>query len=99
MNTGLVQLVLFRQLITPEPYSPPTMNAAFFTDGMTSTHSARVHRSSGMPLSGDSRSSVKIAPPSRSRFTSSFDNSAYAEAAVRQIMLNVRTHFITQLSH
>ena len=31
---------LCRQLTTPLPYSPPTMNAAFFTDGITMTQAA-----------------------------------------------------------
>ena len=41
MNTGALHCSPARQLITPLPYSPPMMNAAFFRSGMTSTQRAR----------------------------------------------------------
>src|SRR5437868_10085889 len=49
MKTGALQLLPLRQLITPRPYSPPKMKAAFFIPGMTTTHWARFQYSSGMP--------------------------------------------------
>jgi hypothetical protein len=53
MNTGALQAALsWRQLMSPLPYSPPMMNAAFFSDGMTMTHFAFSHISCGMALSG-----------------------------------------------
>src|SRR6516225_116284 len=70
-----------RQLMTPAPYTPPTRNAAFLIDGITMMHSDLLHRSSGIPLSGELRSSFRIAPASLSRFTSSFDKAANAEVA------------------
>src|SRR5262245_12837255 len=99
MNTGLLQPADARQLITPDPYSPPTTSAAFFTDGMTATHWARFHSSSGTPLSGVSRSSVTTVAPSWSRFTSSFDNAAYETVAMKHATaVNVSLDFMSQLS-
>ena len=66
-NAGAVQPLPARQLMTPLPYSPPMMNAAFFTDGITATQSALPHRSSGMPLSGAFRSSLSTSVAFRSR--------------------------------
>ena len=34
MNTGAVQRASLRQLITPEPYSPPNTKATFFIEGI-----------------------------------------------------------------
>src|SRR3954447_15467869 len=82
MNTGALQSFAVRQLITPEPYSPPTTNAAFFIDGMTATHCALLHSSSGMALSGELRSSLRIVPASLRRLTSSFDGAANVELAI-----------------
>src|SRR5499427_3948216 len=82
MKTGALQSVPVRQLITPEPYSPPTTNAAFFIDGITATHSALPQSSSGIPLSGVLRSSVRMAPASARRLTSSLDRAANAELAI-----------------
>src|SRR5436309_6515578 len=48
MNTGAPHDSPLRQLITPFPYSPPTMNAAFLTSGITAAQRVRVHRSSGI---------------------------------------------------
>src|SRR5262249_47147101 len=99
MNTGLLQPADDRPLITPEPYSPPMPSAAFFTDGMTATHWARFHSSSGMPFSGASRSSVTTVAPSWSRFTSSFDNAADETVAIEHATaVNVSMDFMCQLS-
>src|ERR1051325_2997064 len=76
MNTGELHEFFVRQLITPDPYSPPTMNAAFLRSAMTTTHSARDHSSSGIPLSVDARNSERIAPESWRRLTSSFEGAA-----------------------
>src|SRR5215469_15849103 len=46
-----------RQVIAPLPYSAPTINPAFFTDGKTTTQSAFWSRSFGIPLSGDASGS------------------------------------------
>src|SRR5256885_6282135 len=81
MNTGALHWLPPRQLITPDPYSPPTMNAAFFIDGMTITHEAFSHSSSGMPLSGAARSSCNIRPESLNRFVSSAEIVANADVA------------------
>ena len=40
MNTGALHCSPARQLITPLPYSPPKMNAAFFSPGITTTQRA-----------------------------------------------------------
>src|SRR5215471_14738757 len=85
MNTGALQLVPVRQLMTPLPYSPPTTNAPFLIDGITMTHCALFQRSSGMPLSAEPRSSSRMAPASESRFASSFVS---AEKAARRNRLN-----------
>ena len=76
MKTGPDHPSAVRHDMTPEPYSPPTMNAAFFIEGITTTHCALVHRFSGMPLSGAARSSVRIAPACDSRFVSSLETAA-----------------------
>src|SRR5262249_27187258 len=78
MNTGAPHVFPCRQLITPSPNSPPMINAAFFTEGMTTTHRAFSQIRSGMPLSGTPRSSDKTAVASFSRLTSSFVNVAHA---------------------
>src|ERR1700730_940379 len=52
MKIGALHTPLRRQLINPFPYSPPTMNAAFLSEGMTMTHDALSHSSCGMSLSG-----------------------------------------------
>src|SRR5947207_4130267 len=93
MNTGAVQAFALWQLITPDPYSPPTTKAAFFIDGITMTHSARDHNSSGMPLSDAARSSVRMALASFSRFTSSFESAAEALAATSRTPQHRRTLF------
>src|SRR5437016_10632431 len=67
MNIGALQLLPLRQLMTPLPYSPPMMNAAFFTDGIAATHSARFQSSSEMPLSGALRISSSTLVAFRSR--------------------------------
>src|SRR5438128_1339775 len=41
MKTGALHRSPERQLITPLPYSPPKMNAAFLRSGTTPTHRAR----------------------------------------------------------
>src|SRR5436190_3125291 len=47
MKTGALHWSPARQLMTPLPYSPPMMNAAFFSSGMTTTQRARVQYSGG----------------------------------------------------
>src|SRR3954452_9515989 len=94
MNTGALQSFAVRQLITPEPYSPPTTNAAFFIDGMTATHCALLHSSSGMALSGELRSSLTIVPASLRRLTSSFDGVANVELAIIERTQVSTTRFI-----
>src|SRR5215471_12356751 len=78
MKTGAPHAFPCRQLITPSPNSPPMMNAAFLTDGMTTTHLAFSQIRSGMPLSGTPRNSDKTAVASLSRLASSFVNVAHA---------------------
>src|SRR5262245_52745593 len=97
MKTGAVQALPLRQLITPDPYSPPNTNAAFFIDGITITHSALRQKSSGIPLSGVPLSSVRIAPDSSSRFTSSFESAANAVDATSKAP-QVATTFFTMSS-
>src|SRR3954465_6375053 len=97
MNTGAVPCAPFRQLITPDPYSPPTTNAPFFNPGITTTHSALSHNSSGIPLSGALRSSFTIAPASVRRLTSSLDNAANADVASRDIAHTITTLFMSHL--
>src|SRR6266516_4855382 len=48
MNTGGLQRSPERQLITPLPYSPPKMKAAFFRSGTTATQRAFDQYSCGM---------------------------------------------------
>src|SRR6266545_3802094 len=48
MNTGAPHASSVRQLITPLPYSPPMMNAAFLSSGITAAQRARAQYSSGM---------------------------------------------------
>src|SRR3954451_25166858 len=94
MNTGALQSFAVRQLITPEPYSPPTTNAAFFIDGMTATHCALLHSSSGMALSGEFGSSLRIVPASLRRLTSSFDGAANVELAIMERTQVTTTRFM-----
>src|SRR5262245_30762404 len=82
MNTGAPHLPPCRQLMTPEPNSPPMMNAAFLSDGITTTHLALFQIRSGIPPSGAFRISETAAPASASRFTSSFDSVAKAVEAI-----------------
>src|SRR6266487_845941 len=48
MNTGGLQRSPERQLITPLPYSPPKLKAAFFRSGTTATQRAFDQYSCGM---------------------------------------------------
>src|SRR5437867_865165 len=80
MNTGELQPLAVRQLITPLPYSPPTMNAAFFMSGMTMTQEAFCQRSSGTPFSAP-RSAVTTDAASLSRFCSAVESAANAVVA------------------
>src|SRR5215831_6399673 len=82
MKTGELQSFPFLQLITPDPYSPPIRNAAFFSDGMTTTHSALLQRSCGMPLSGVVLNSLRTLADSLKRLTSSLDSFAVAVRVV-----------------
>src|SRR6266852_4655212 len=93
MNAGALQ-PLVRQLITPAPYSPPTMKAAFFSEGITRTHRALFQRSSGMPLSGEFRSSVRTVADSFNRLTSSFERAANANTAVHRTTQQIATFFM-----
>src|SRR4051812_44218307 len=97
MNTGALQSVPVRQLITPEPYSPPTMNAAFFIDGITITHCALANKFSGMPFSGVPRNSVRIVDASLSLLTSSFEGSANAVVAISNAAHAIPVFFIENL--
>src|SRR5262245_40422361 len=81
MNTGAPHLPACLQLITPEPNSPPTMKAAFLSDGITTTHFALFQMRSGIPPSGAFRISERTAADSLSRLTSSFDSVAKAVEA------------------
>src|SRR6266550_2905665 len=89
MKAGALQSLPLRQLITPRPNSPPKMNAAFFIPGMTTTHSAFAHISSGMPLSV-LRRSVTTDAAWLSRVRSALEIEAMAAAAVT----SDRTHAI-----
>src|SRR5215471_16062948 len=71
--------------MTPSPYSPPTMKAAFFSDGITTTHRAFSQIRSGIPLSGTPRSSESTAVASLSRLASSFVTVANAADATRPV--------------
>src|SRR5258705_9778262 len=62
--------------MTPFPNSPPIRKAAFFPPGITATHSARLHESSGIPLSGAARNSRTTVAASPRRFTSPDEMSA-----------------------
>src|SRR5215467_6180158 len=83
MKAGELHSAPVRQLMTPDPYSPPTRNAAFFIDGITTTHCALDQRSCGMPLSGALRISLMIVVASVRRFASSPDILANVELAAR----------------
>src|ERR1043166_384120 len=83
MKIGALQSAPFRQLITPDPYSPPIRNAAFFSDGMTTTHCDFAQRSCGMPLSGAPRISLMMVVDSLKRLDSSLEILATAELAAR----------------
>ena len=50
MNTGADQPLAWRQLITPFPNSPPTPKAAFFTLGITITHTAPDRVTAELPM-------------------------------------------------
>src|SRR5271166_1950989 len=52
MNAGALQPWAVRQVTTPRPCSPPTMNAPFAIVGTTAIHLAPFSTSAGMPLSG-----------------------------------------------
>src|SRR5580765_8025081 len=78
MKTGALHLLPVLQLMTPEPNSPPMMNAAFFIDGITTTHSALFQIRSWIPLSEALRISVRRAVDWLSRLASSFDGTPNA---------------------
>src|ERR1019366_6645262 len=62
MNAGALQPWAVRQVTTPRPCSPPTMNAPFAMSGTTAIHLASLSTSSGMPLSGAAMISWRTLP-------------------------------------
>src|SRR5580704_5802777 len=70
--------------MAPRPKLPPTMNAAFRTEGKTTTQSALSSKSCGM-LSGTSRTSVRTVPQFLNRSSSLLwsDALATSERSVR----------------
>src|SRR5713226_8022444 len=94
MNTGALQPFVWRQLSTPLPYSPPNTNAAFFIEGITRTHRALFKRSSGIPLSGASLSSLMTFADSFSSLTSFSDIAANAELAISPSAQEITAVFI-----
>src|SRR5664279_4927115 len=62
MNAGALQPWAVRQVTTPRPCSPPTMNAPFAMFGTTAIHLAPLSTSSGMPFSGVAMISWRTTP-------------------------------------
>src|SRR6185369_8316772 len=78
---GALQSAPLRQLRTPFPYSPPTMKAAFLTDGITATQCAFSHNSCGMSLSGAAWISLRTVADSARRLASPSTLPAHAVVA------------------
>src|SRR6266508_3648453 len=86
--------------MTPFPNSPPIRNAAFFSPGITATHSALLHESSEMPLSGAARSSRTTVAASSRRFVSPDEMSANTvEVHVNNATANATMVFIGSLQN
>src|SRR5271165_5081941 len=62
MNAGALQPWAVRQVTTPRPCSPPTINPPFPMLGTTAIHLAPFNTSSGMPLSGAAMISFMTRP-------------------------------------
>src|SRR2546422_10558092 len=88
MKTGALHTSPARQLMTPLPYSPPTMKAAFFSSGMTATQRARVQYSCGI----EPRMSCTIAAAFASRSASVEEIAAPALAAPKSTAAPAHTN-------
>ena len=75
MTTGPLHAPSWRQLISPLPYSPPNTNAAFLSDGTTTTHAALSQRSFGTSRSGAAWISLSTWPASSIRFFAPLESS------------------------
>src|SRR5580698_5251422 len=62
MNAGALHPWAVRQVTTPRPCSPPTINPPFPMFGTTAMHLAPFSTSSGMPLSGAAMISFMTVP-------------------------------------
>src|SRR5581483_8001288 len=98
MNTGGPHRLLRRQLITPDPDSPATMNPAFLSEGMTTTHSALLQIESGIPLSGELLSSETTAAASFSFFASDLDTAATAVVVSSNTSIGAATVLMIRMS-
>src|SRR5579864_2905812 len=79
-NAGALHPFAVRQLASPRPYFPPTMNPPFSIDGTTATHCAEPRTSWGMPLSGAAWISFKTSAAAWAR-SDAFDSFAGSSAA------------------
>src|SRR5262245_36769083 len=94
MKTGALQPSPERQLITPFPYSPPTMMAAFFKSGITATQRARSHAGCGI----EERLARNTCAPSERRATSCGSMAALAVTAASTAMAVHVSSFMVDLS-
>src|SRR5258706_7037556 len=86
-----------RQLITPEPDSPPTMNATFFNDGITSTQLALLQTDSGM--SDEFRNSLSTAVALLRSLISPFESAPNARVAVSRPVVPTTIAIVVRIDH
>src|SRR5579862_2866442 len=99
MNAGALQPCAVRQVTTPRPCSPPTMNAAFAMFGTTAIHLASFSTSSGMLLSGAVMISFMTVPAAcRRRAVSCCPEPANAKGTKDNVNKAIAYFFIKKLS-
>src|SRR4029077_19166411 len=77
--------------------SPPTMNAAFFSDGITSTQLALVHIDSG--ISDEFRNSLSTVVALLRSLTSSFESAPNARVAVNTPVVATAAAIGSRINH
>ena len=95
IKAGALQPFLVRQVTTPRPCSPPTMNPPFPMFGITAIHLAPVSTSSGIPLSGAAMISCKDVPAAcRRSSVAGFPDLASAKVARDNVNKPIAYFFI-----